>query len=57
MNWEESNNLDLVPKDVLDAIIKDALERERAAKTEPPELSLEEQAFFQSYEAQMERHG
>ena len=57
MNWEESNNLGLVPKEVLDAIIKDALERERAVKAEPPELSLEEQAFFQSYEAQMERQG
>jgi hypothetical protein len=57
MNWEESNNLGLVPKDVLDAIIKDALERERAAKAEPAELSLEEQAFFRSYEAQMERPG
>jgi hypothetical protein len=56
MNWEESHNLGLVPKEVLDAIIKDALERERAAKAEPPELSLEERAFFQSYEAQMERH-
>ncbi len=57
LNWEESNNLGLVPKDVLDAIIKDALERERAAKAELPELSLEERAFFQSYEAQMERRG
>jgi hypothetical protein len=56
LNWEESNNLGLVPKGVLDAIIKDALEREKAAKAEPLELSLEEQAFFQSYEAQMERH-
>ena len=57
MNWEESNNLGLVPKDMLDAIIKDALERARAARTEPPELSVEEQVFFQSYEAQMERQG
>jgi hypothetical protein len=56
MNWEESNNLGLLPKDVLDAIIKDALERERD-KAEPPELSLEERVFLRSYEAQMERHG
>jgi hypothetical protein len=32
----------LVPKDMLDAIIKNALERARAAKTESPELSVEE---------------
>jgi hypothetical protein len=56
MNWEESHTLGLVPKEVLEAIIKDALERRRQAEAGPPELSLEERAFFQSYEAQMERH-
>ena len=57
MNWEESHTLGLVPKEVLETIIKDALERRREAAAGPPELPLEEQAFFQSYEAQMERHG
>jgi len=57
MNWEESHTLGLVPKEVLEAIIKDALERRREAAAGPPELSLEERAFFQSYEAQMERQG
>lgn len=57
MNWEESNTLDLVPKDVLEAIIKGASERRREAVTGPPRLSLEEQAFFQSFEEQMERQG
>jgi hypothetical protein len=57
MNWEESQTLGLVPKEVLKAIIKDALERRREAEGGPPELSLEERAFFQSYDAQMERQG
>lgn len=57
MNWEESHTLGLVPKEVLEAIIKDALERRREAEAGPPELPLEERAFFQSYEAQMERQG
>jgi hypothetical protein len=57
MNWEESHTLGLVPKEVLEAIFKDALERRREAAAGPPELSLEERAFFQSYEAQMERQG
>jgi hypothetical protein len=55
MNWEESHTLGLVPKEVLEAIIEDALERGRQTEAGPPELPLEEQAFFQSYEAQMER--
>ena len=49
--------LGLVPKEVLEAIIKDALDRRKQAEAGPPELPLEEQAFFESYEAQMERHG
>jgi hypothetical protein len=57
MNWEECQTLGLVPKEVLDAIIKDSLERRAAAETEPPELSLEERAFFQSFEEQMEGQG
>jgi hypothetical protein len=57
MNWEESHTLGLVPKEVLEAIIKDASERRRKAEAGPPELSLEERMFFQSYEAQMERQG
>jgi len=57
MNWEESHTLGLVPKEVLEAIIEDALERRRGAAAGPSELSLEERAFFQSYEAQIERQG
>jgi hypothetical protein len=55
MNWEESQTLGLAPKEVLEAILKDALERRREAAAGPPELSLEERAFFQSSEAQLER--
>jgi hypothetical protein len=54
LNWEESHTLGLVPKEVLEAIVKDALERREAG---PPELSLEERAFFQSIEEEMERQG
>ena len=57
MNWEESHRLGLVQKEALEAIIKDALERRTEAEAGPPELSLEERAFFQSYETQMERQG
>jgi hypothetical protein len=56
MNWEESHTLGLVPKEVLEAILKNASERRRDAAAGPPELSPEERAFFQSYEVQMERH-
>jgi len=52
MNWEEFQTLGLVPQAVLDAIINGA--RERWRETNPPRLSSEEQAFFQSFEAQME---
>ena len=52
LNWEESQTLDLVPKDVLEAIIKSARER-RMAEAGPPPLSCEEQIFFQSFEEQM----
>jgi hypothetical protein len=57
MNWEESHTLDLVPKEVLEAILKSDWERRREVKADPPPLSLEEQAFFQSFEEQMERRG
>jgi hypothetical protein len=53
MNWEESGTLSVVPKEVLDAIIKDILERRRQAGEDAPLLSPEEQAFFQSYEEEM----
>src|SRR5712691_2151185 len=56
MNWEESHTLDLVPKEVLEAILRRA-ERKREAEAGPLPLSLEEQAFFQSFEEQMERLG
>ena len=57
MNWEESHTLDLVPKEVLEAILKSDWERRREVKADPPPLSLEEQTFFQSFEEQMERRG
>jgi hypothetical protein len=53
LNWEESHTLDLVPKEVLEAIIKGAKERCREVEVSPCPLSPEERAFFQSYEAQM----
>jgi hypothetical protein len=53
MNWEESGTLSMVPKGVLDKIIKDIGERRRQAGEDAPPLSLEEQAFFQSYEEEM----
>jgi hypothetical protein len=52
MNWEEFQTLGLVQQEVLDAIINGA--RERWRETIPPRLSSEEQAFFQSFEEQME---
>jgi hypothetical protein len=55
MNWEESHTLDLVPKEVLEAIFEGALERRGEVEADPSGLSLEEQAFFQSFEEQMER--
>jgi hypothetical protein len=57
MNWEESHTLGLVPKEVLEAIIKRTWERRRPAGTNQPRLSPEEQVFFQAYEAQMEKQG
>jgi hypothetical protein len=54
MNWEESHTLDLVPKEVLEAIFKHVSERRREVGAGPLPLSLEEQAFFQSFEEQME---
>jgi hypothetical protein len=53
MNWEESHTLGVVPKEVLEGIIRDAWERRREAAAVPPRLSLEEQTFFQSFEEQM----
>lgn len=53
LNWEESHNLRLVPKDVLEALIAAARERRAEEATVPPPLSREEQVFFQSLEEQM----
>jgi hypothetical protein len=57
MNWEESHILDLLPKEALETIIKSASERRTEVEADPPPLSLEEQAFFQSFEEQMGRRG
>ena len=56
MNWEKSHTLDLVPKEVLEAIVQRASEH-REFEAVPLSLSPEEQAFFQSFEEQMERRG
>jgi hypothetical protein len=56
MNWEDSQTLGMLPKDVLDAILKESQERMREAAG-PPQLSPEQQDFFQSFEAQMENPG
>ena len=53
-NWEESGTLSIVPKDVLDEIIKDIGGRRRLTEAGPPPMSPEEQAFFQSYEEEMD---
>ena len=57
MNWEESRTLDLMPKEALEAIIRSASGRRTEVEADPPPLSLEEQAFFQSFEEQMGRQG
>jgi hypothetical protein len=53
MNWEESHTLGVLPKEVLEAILKGTWERRREVEAGPPGLSLEERAFFQSFEEQM----
>ena len=57
MNWEESGTLGILPKGALDEIIKDIRERRRQTEADPPPLSPEEQAFFQSFEQQMGSRG
>ena len=57
MNWEESHTLDLMPKEAFEAIINGASGRRTDVEADPPPLSLEEQAFFQSFEEQIERQG
>jgi hypothetical protein len=57
MNWEESGTLSMVPKEVLDEIIKDIGQHRGQTEADPPRLSAEEQAFFQSFEDQMGSRG
>jgi hypothetical protein len=57
MNWEESGTLSIVPKGVLDEIIKNIGGRRRQTEADPPPLTPEEQAFFQSFEEQMGSRG
>jgi hypothetical protein len=59
MNWEESGTLNMVPKAVLNEIIKDKDIGELRRQTEEdlPPLSPEEQAFFRSFEEQMGSRG
>jgi hypothetical protein len=57
MNWEESHTLDLIPKEALEAIMKSTSGRRTEVEADPPPLSIEEHAFFQSFEEQMGREG
>jgi hypothetical protein len=56
MNWEEFRTLGMLPPAVLDAILQNPRHMP-GAEVGPPRLSPEEQAFFQSFEKQMERKG
>lgn len=57
MNWEEFNTLGLVPPEVISTIIENARVRRREAEAETSQMSLEERAFFRSFEEQMQRQG
>jgi len=53
MNWEEFGTLGLIP----DETIQEIMEAQRRAELDhnPPPLAAEEQAFFKSFEEQLER--
>ena len=53
--WEESGTLSVLPKEVLDEIIKDMVERRRQTGAGPPPMSAEEQVFFQFFEEEMRK--
>jgi len=55
MNWEESGTLGMLPPEVLEAILQEALAPASEADPAPPLLSPEEEVFFGSFEKQMER--
>jgi hypothetical protein len=55
MNWEDSGTLGMLRKDVLDALLQESQERMKEAN--PPQLSEEEQAFFQTFETQLKKEG
>ena len=55
MNWEESGTLSVLPKEVLDEIIKDMVERRRQTGAGPPPMSAKEQVFFQFFEEEMRK--
>jgi len=52
MNWEELGTLGLVPEEIIREIVA-AQKRELAVN--PPPLSAEEQAFFKSFEEQLQQ--
>jgi hypothetical protein len=54
LNWEESQTLGVLPKQVLDEILRDIREQERHAAEVSVALSAEEEIFFRSFEQQME---
>ena len=45
--------MDLVPKDVLEAIVKHSWKRKREVLESPPRMSVEEQTFFEPFEKQL----
>ena len=53
MNWEESGTLSVVPKEVLDEILRRLRQSEIQNLQKGAPLSLEERVFFQSLEDQM----
>jgi hypothetical protein len=55
MNWEDTQTLGMLPKDVLDALLKESHERMKAC--EVVAMSSEEQVFFQSFEEQLKNEG
>jgi hypothetical protein len=56
MNWQESQTLSIVPKQVLVEIVQNVREKARQAEEAIAPLSPEEKTFFKSFEEQMS-HG
>jgi hypothetical protein len=52
INWQEFQTLSILPKQVLDEIVRDIREQKRGA-VEVSALSPEEETFFKPFEEQM----